>query len=144
LSLKWVIIAVGMGVLFFILVDSQIEKNKVALTNPAAVYCVNRGYSYEIEEGNEFCVFPDGSKCNGQEFYTKKCDIGKTEGRVSLCNTNEDCIPLPSCHPLDCINNGYATDYQKPDVCTEIFLSNAAYLPEDCICVNRACVNKNK
>ncbi|MBU4284423.1 MAG: hypothetical protein KJ968_04910, partial [Nanoarchaeota archaeon] len=55
-----------------------------------------------------------------------------------------DCIPLPSdCHPMLCINKKYELNYKKPEICTEIFALEAAYKPEDCICVENKCVNKN-
>ncbi len=60
------------------------------------------------------------------------------------CNSDNDCIPLPSdCHPILCINKEYESDYEKPKVCTEIFALEAAYNQEDCICVENKCVNKN-
>jgi hypothetical protein len=66
-------------------------------------------------------------------------------GEEEFCNSDNECIPLPSdCHPEICINNEYAGNYETPEVCTEIFMLNAAYKPEDCICVNNRCTNKNK
>jgi len=60
------------------------------------------------------------------------------------CELDENCIPLPSdCHPTVCINMKYENDYDKPDVCTEIFMIEAAYKPEDCICSAGTCTNKN-
>ncbi len=60
------------------------------------------------------------------------------------CETDNDCIPLPSdCHPMFCINNGYESNYKKPEVCTEIFMLEAAYNQEDCVCIENSCVNKN-
>jgi len=62
-----------------------------------------------------------------------------------VCESDDDCIPLPSdCHPLICINKAYESNYKKPEICTATFLEEAAYNPEDCICSEGNCVNKNK
>lgn len=60
------------------------------------------------------------------------------------CESDSDCIPLPSeCHPTECINKKFEYEYTKPDVCTEIFMLEAAYKPEDCVCVKGKCMNIN-
>jgi hypothetical protein len=62
----------------------------------------------------------------------------------SECNSDSDCIPLPSdCHPMQCINKKYESEYEKPEFCTKIFMFEAAYNPEDCLCVDNICANKN-
>ncbi|MFC1740942.1 hypothetical protein ACFL3V_00195 [Nanoarchaeota archaeon] len=64
--------------------------------------------------------------------------------KVSFCRTDTDCIPLPSdCHPTECINKRFEGDYQKPEVCTMVFMEEAAYSAEDCACESGQCVNKN-
>jgi hypothetical protein len=61
-----------------------------------------------------------------------------------FCLTDSDCLPLPSeCHPLTCINKEFERNYQKPEICTMMFVEEAAYQPEDCLCLNQKCVNKN-
>ena len=60
------------------------------------------------------------------------------------CVVDADCIPLPSeCHPTECINKNHEFMFEKPEMCTEIFMLLAAYNLEDCICVNNNCTNKN-
>ncbi len=48
--------------------------------NPAAVYCGELGYEYEIVDTVEgqygTCAFPDGSKCDGWRFLEGKCGQG--------------------------------------------------------------------
>lgn len=48
-----------------------------ALPNPAAVYCTQMGYKYNIVKApqGEYgeCIFPDGSKCNEWQFLEGKC-----------------------------------------------------------------------
>ncbi len=49
--------------------------------NPAAIYCAQQGYSYEIRtlaDGTECgsCVFPDGSACKGWDFFHGTCQPG--------------------------------------------------------------------
>ena len=63
---------------------------------------------------------------------------------TSACIQDSDCIPLPSeCHPLRCINKKFENQFEKPEMCTEMFAMNAAYNPEDCACLKGACENKN-
>lgn len=59
------------------------------------------------------------------------------------CNVNEDCIPKPECHPMSCINKKYESNYVKPQICTMEYRQEAAYNPEDCVCANNKCINKN-
>lgn len=78
-------------------------------------------------------------------------DCAPTETQTSIpaenltaCQTNDECIPLPSeCHPLKCINKEFEDQFAKPEVCTELFSLNAAYTSEDCQCLNNVCTNKN-
>ncbi|MFH0840535.1 MAG: hypothetical protein V1865_00910 [bacterium] len=63
---------------------------------------------------------------------------------IFSCETDDECIPLPSdCHPLKCINESFKDQFTKPEVCTEMFALNAAYTRGDCICINNICTNKN-
>ncbi len=59
------------------------------------------------------------------------------------CATDGDCVPQPGCHSHNCINSAFIGNYKQPDACTLIFDSQAAYSPEDCICVEGLCKNKN-
>lgn len=63
---------------------------------------------------------------------------------LSVCKTDSDCIPKPECHPMECINQRYESSFKKPEMCTEIFMIEAAYSKEDCACRQGSCVNKNK
>lgn len=58
------------------------------------------------------------------------------------CNNHEDCVPLPGCHPRSCINKKFIDQYDKPDMCTELFDFCAAYTSEDCICQQGTCFNE--
>ena len=85
----------------------------------------------EIADAMGYCI-PDEEK-------TPAADDSKKE-----CESDSDCIPLPSeCHPTECINKKYEGEYTKPSACTEIFMLEAAYTPEDCLCVKGKCMNKN-
>lgn len=49
--------------------------------NPAAAFCEREGYDYQIvtrEDGTQCCacVFPDGSTCNGWDFFWGECQPG--------------------------------------------------------------------
>ncbi|MCK5039683.1 MAG: DUF333 domain-containing protein [Candidatus Aenigmarchaeota archaeon] len=56
--------------------DAPLEKT-MGFANPAAVYCQNLGYEYEIVRTDEssygLCVFNDGFKCNAWDFFRGKC-----------------------------------------------------------------------
>jgi len=60
-----------------------------------------------------------------------------------LCQVQEDCIPLPSCHPTECINKRFEYDFKKPDECMLNFNPAAAYEERDCACRKGRCINKN-
>lgn len=54
------------------------ETSKSGIANPAAAYCQQQGYRYEIRtaaDGGQqgFCVFPDGSECEEWAFYRGEC-----------------------------------------------------------------------
>ena len=77
-------------------------------------------------------------KC--QRFWEEPC----TDDDLVSCETDTDCIPLPSeCHPRTCINKMYEGNYVKPEICTMLYDPEAAYNPEDCLCQENKCVNKN-
>lgn len=63
---------------------------------------------------------------------------------IYLCQVDSDCVPKPECHPLECINQKYAAETEKPRVCTAVFISEAAYKKEDCACQVGVCINKNR
>jgi len=73
------------------------------------------------------------------EIYTRVSDVTETR----QCESDDDCVPASCCHSQNCINK-----LQQPDCagvfCTEIFIVSSAYTPEDCLCQNNACVNKNR
>ena len=59
------------------------------------------------------------------------------------CLTDADCVPVPTCHPMRCINIDFTNNYEKPDFCTQVFVENAAYEPRDCLCQANKCINRN-
>ncbi|MBU0758405.1 MAG: hypothetical protein KKF44_10130 [Nanoarchaeota archaeon] len=103
----------------------------------------------------------DEHGCKGSAGYTwceekQKClrvweeecpGLGLTPDTIDaemLCKTDTDCIPLPSdCHPTTCINKKFQNNHEAPQMCTMEFRENAAYAPEDCLCVSTRCINKN-
>lgn len=67
-----------------------------------------------------------------------------SKNQLNYCETDDDCVPHPSCHPLRCINIDHYDRFFNPDlVCTMEVRPNAAYSSEDCLCVNNVCTNKN-
>jgi putative hemolysin len=52
------------------------------MPNPAAVYCEEQGDTYEIRtaiDGSQagFCIFPDGSECDGWAYFRNECSPGQ-------------------------------------------------------------------
>ncbi len=65
---------------------------------------------------------------------------------LQACSEDSDCLPKPSeCHPRNCINKKYADKYERPQICTMMYDTRAAYSAEDCACdsVSKECYNKN-
>ena len=64
-----------------------------------------------------------------------------------LCSTGADCVPVPGCHPMECVSleeyDLLKTDSEEPMFCTEIYMYDAAYNKEDCVCREGLCVNQN-
>ena len=56
---------------------SGCDGNGLGMTNPAAEYCHELGYEYQIVDtaGGQYgiCILPDGSTCNGWSFLQGKC-----------------------------------------------------------------------
>ena len=91
------------------------------------------------------CLIAAGySWCESKQKCLRTWEEGCPSEQEFVCETDDDCIPLPSdCHPMLCINKKYESNYKKPEICTLIFALEAAYNPEDCLCVENKCVNKN-
>jgi C1A family cysteine protease len=57
--------------------DPTDQPKMLFMTNPAAVYCMELGYDYEIIDGPEgqkgICIFPDGTECEEWVFLQGKC-----------------------------------------------------------------------
>ncbi len=61
-------------------VDSS-DAGPVDMANPAAVFCEDEGYNYEIrtaDDGSQsgVCIFDDGSECDGWAFFGGECSPG--------------------------------------------------------------------
>ena len=52
-------------------------------------------------------------------------------------------MPVPGCHPRECINKKFADNYQQPEICTMMYDNCAAYAETDCICQQGTCFNEN-
>jgi len=59
------------------------------------------------------------------------------------CNNHDECIPLPGCHPHECINKKYQNNYEQPEACTMMYDNCAAYEDDACICQQGTCFNEN-
>jgi len=90
-------------------IASTCSGNAPGMANPAAVYCRELGYEYEIADTDEgqsgICIFPDGSRCNEWSFLQGKCGqsrsycarhgyglITKTDGKNPLSREYSVCV----------------------------------------------------
>jgi hypothetical protein len=91
------------------------------------------------------CLIAAGySWCESKQECIRTWEEGCPSEQEFECEEDSDCIPLPSdCHPMLCINKAHESNYERPEICTEIFMYEAAYDPEDCGCIEGRCVNKN-
>lgn len=77
--------------------------------------------------------------------FLSACSEQKQESinETISCSTDQDCIPMPGCHPTKCINSEFENNYEQAEMCTMVYMFNAAYNDEDCLCQENKCVNKN-
>eukprot|EP01119_Soliformovum_irregulare_P003624 TRINITY_DN1439_c0_g1_i1.p1 TRINITY_DN1439_c0_g1~~TRINITY_DN1439_c0_g1_i1.p1 ORF type:complete len:161 (+),score=14.08 TRINITY_DN1439_c0_g1_i1:36-518(+) len=81
--------------------------------------------------------------------FTVRCEEDDDEPSVAdrTCSSNDDCVPLPSCHPRYCINKDnyekFNVSFASDTVCTLEMRCNAAYTPKDCRCEKKKCINRN-
>jgi hypothetical protein len=123
------------GILAITLLLMACEKEQVYVTSFEE--CVEAGNGV-MDSMPEQCVH------KGKTFINE--EQNKEPGKFNSCNVDADCIPLPyQCHPTSCVNKEYKDlfTFDEPMACTAIFISSAAYTPEDCICQQNYCVNKN-
>lgn len=70
--------------------------------------------------------------------------VPPTSGKKVACNTDTDCVPDPAqCHPHTCMTTTEAAGKVKPEMCTMMFDTQAAYSAADCTCNLGICKNKN-
>ncbi len=69
--------AFGMGDWLFASIRHGCLGNALGVANPAAIYCSELGYQYDIiddpEGQRDICTFPDGSSCDAWEFLKGQC-----------------------------------------------------------------------
>jgi len=110
-----------------------------ALPNPAAWYCVQLGYEYQIREdaqGNQYgvCVFPDGSECDGWDYF-RKCYYGGSPASCEwpcqelACREAGELVYLSECcEGLHKIRPAHTFDAN----CSELELVGWLFLCSDC------------
>lgn len=110
-----------------------------------AIFIIGAGCSQKPIGGDKDehgCLIAAGySWCDAKQKCLRIWEEG-CPGNENYCQADADCIPKPECHPTSCINKEFEANYEKPQVCTDIYMVNAAYNKEDCVCVNNACINK--
>ena len=68
---------------------------------------------------------------------------GEETDNMFTCETDADCIPMPSCHPTQCIERTHESEFSMPAGCPETYIYTSAYEDKDCICNNGKCDNIN-
>ena len=89
--------------------------------------------NFKIENGNP--------KIINFELINEKNPVVTNE--YLKCNDHDECVPLPGCHPRECINKKYKDSYEQPKDCTMMYNNCAAYTDNDCICQQGTCFNEN-
>ena len=51
------------------------EANVVGFSNPAAVYCKELGYDYQLQGNEGYCIFPDETTCPEWDFMNGQCGV---------------------------------------------------------------------
>ena len=127
---KYIILA-----LFFLAASIYVS----AMRNPAAVYCAESGYSYDVEETPKgqvgICRFPDGSICNAGDFLEGNCGLEHSFCRMNGYDqrkaTGKECRSRDAqTNCLVCIQpNGSAVEVTK--------IMGLSY--DDSVCGNNVC-----
>ncbi|MFN2138297.1 MAG: YbaY family lipoprotein [Candidatus Promineifilaceae bacterium] len=78
--------------------NAPAQGEDVALANPAAVFCGEQGFTYEIrtaEDGSQSgaCIFDDGSECDAWAYYRGECLPG---GAAAALRAPELLAPVPN------------------------------------------------
>jgi hypothetical protein len=83
--------------------------------------------------------------CEEKQKCLREWEEACVSDEIYACSQDSDCIPMPyACHPIECVNKDAAKSIPAVDVdCTEEALAWAAYLPEDCMCQEGRCLNRN-
>jgi len=94
-------------------------------------------------------VLISGCSVQKEEIVTVSTPVNDDENIISedqnlkFCNTDIDCVPRNCCQSKDCVNIEFKPNCDMID-CPEEDNPDRAYHPEDCLCINDLCVNKNK
>jgi len=68
----------------------------MALPNPSAVYCVDRGFTYEIRSSSlgqyGVCIFPNGNECGAWDFYRGDCKVGWHNSKLTGDFNKDGCV----------------------------------------------------
>lgn len=130
LGVVLLVIVVLLGVLLPVL----FVKEKIVVTDFESCVAAGNGI---MESYPEKCMHKGVTYT---KVYPEEVDLSSFQS----CQVDNDCIPLPSeCHPTSCINKEFESNFERPEMCTLIFMYEAAYSPEDCACQENVCVNKN-
>jgi putative hemolysin len=87
-----IILLILFTIIFYIIKSSDKSQG---IKDPAAEYCINSGYDYQIEtrpDGSQYgtCTFSDDSKCNAWDFFCK-CVNDKRYCSTQNLNCSQEC-----------------------------------------------------
>ena len=138
-----IIIGIVMLLLIAAIISTMLTKNKITSFEE----CVLAGNPI-LETYPEQCMTPEGEIFinPNQKPLTEPLDNNTTDknsAEIYACQAPAECVPMPGCHPTECINKEYESLFTQPEFCTMEYRYDAAYSPEDCSCENNVCVNLN-
>jgi putative hemolysin len=89
--------------------NQPVPSNQISSTepNPAAIYCRNLNYTYEIRtnpDGSQYgvCILPDGTVCDEWEFYRGACPANAAPTTVTTTSP-----PAPNPSEVYCASRNY-------------------------------------
>lgn len=136
---KKIIIGIVLLLLIVAIISIMLTKNEITTFEE----CVEAGYPV-METYPEQCMIKDGQIFTNPNQEPLDNSIAVNSEEISACQTSGDCVPMPGCHPTECINKEYESLFTKPEFCTLEYRYDAAYSPEDCSCDNNVCINLNR
>jgi hypothetical protein len=114
---------------------------KLSFQNPDLISIDYEDGHIALQAKANFKIENDNLKIINFELINKEDTLITNE--YLKCAHHDDCIPLPACHPHECINKKFQDNYNQPEICTTLYDNCAAYENNNCICQQGTCFNEN-